>query len=111
AWGSFGTGNGQFINPYGVAADGSNNIYVTDYSNNRIQKFDSAGNFILGWGSPGTANGQFTNPTGIVVDALGNVYVSDSSNNRIEKFNSSGGFMTSWDLQVLEMGSSMYLDT
>jgi len=39
-WGSNGTGNGQFggdIN--GITADSSGNIYVTDSSNNRIQKF------------------------------------------------------------------------
>ena len=39
AWGSYGSGNGQFSNPIGVATDGSGNLYVADTNNNRIQKF------------------------------------------------------------------------
>lgn len=38
-WGSTGSGDGQFNDPEGVAADGSGNVYVADYINNRIQKF------------------------------------------------------------------------
>jgi hypothetical protein len=38
-WGSFGTGNGQFKIPYGIAVDASGNVYVADTVNNRIQKF------------------------------------------------------------------------
>src|SRR6266566_1438619 len=96
AWGTTGTGNGQFYGPFGIAIDSSNNVYVTDYSNNRVQKFDSSGNSIIQWGSSGAANGQFSGPTGVAVDGLNNVYVVDSSNNRIEKFTSSGGFLTAW---------------
>jgi hypothetical protein len=47
-WGSTGSGDGQFVNPaLGVASDSSNNIYLADWGNNRIQKFDSNGNFIM----------------------------------------------------------------
>jgi DNA-binding beta-propeller fold protein YncE len=59
---------------------------VLDKSNNRIQKFDSNGNFIMKWGSPGTADGQFNFPDGIAIDSEGNVYVADSDNNRIQVF-------------------------
>ena len=37
----------------GVATDSSGNVYVADIDNNRIQKFDSNGNFITKWGSNG----------------------------------------------------------
>jgi hypothetical protein len=37
-WGSFGTGDGQFQAPQTVAVDGAD-IYVTDLSNHRLQKF------------------------------------------------------------------------
>ena len=39
AWGSAGSGNGQFTYSNGVAADGSGNVYVADSGNARIQKF------------------------------------------------------------------------
>ena len=46
-FGSFGTANGQFNGPYGVATDATGNVWVADSGNNRIQKFDAGGNFLL----------------------------------------------------------------
>ncbi|MEZ4519617.1 MAG: hypothetical protein R3C44_23235 [Chloroflexota bacterium] len=87
--GTSGSGDGQFKGPYGVAVDGSGNVYVADLINNRIQKFDSTGTYLLQWGSNGTGNGQFDSPIGVAVDGSGNVYVADSVNNRIQKFSQS----------------------
>ena len=53
------TGDGQFNGPNGVATDSSGNVYVADTDNNRIQKFDSNGNFITKWGFDGDGDGQF----------------------------------------------------
>ena len=86
-WGSYGTGNGQFNTPSGVAADGSGNIYVADSDNQRIQVFDNTGIFKGTWGSPGTGNGQFNGPNGMSTNATGSkVYVADTYNNRIQAF-------------------------
>jgi DNA-binding beta-propeller fold protein YncE len=88
-WGSSGSGDSQFANPYGIAVDSSGNVYVVDAGNYRIQKFDSNGRFITQWGGPGSGNGQFGQfyvPAGIAVDSSGNVYVADAGNNRIQKF-------------------------
>jgi peptidylamidoglycolate lyase len=46
AWGTFGIKPGQFIIPHGIAIDQNNIIYVADRQNNRIQLFDTSGNFI-----------------------------------------------------------------
>src|SRR5439155_3914247 len=72
AWGSPGSGNGQFgggspngayaYDPSGVATDGSGNVYVADAGNHRIQKFDANGTFLTAWGSPGSGDGQFRGP-------------------------------------------------
>lgn len=45
-----GGGAGQLTNPLGLAVDGSGDIYVVDLTDNRVEKFDPAGNFILTFG-------------------------------------------------------------
>ena len=94
--GSFGIDNGQFNNPSGIVVNTLGEVYVTDMGNNRIQKFDTNGNFITKWGSPGSGNGQFNNPMGIAIDTTNKIYVVDSYNNRIQKFDSNGNFITEW---------------
>ena len=48
-----------------MAIDSLGNVYVTDFANGNIQKFDNNGNFIIMWGSQGSGNGQPTSPTGV----------------------------------------------
>ena len=97
AWGTAGSGNGQFLNGAGgVAVDSAGNVYVTDLGNHRIEKFTSGGSFIMSWGTSGTGNGQFSAPEGIAIDLSDNVYVADTGNHRIQKFNTSGTFVTKW---------------
>ncbi len=98
-WGSFGSGDGQFDLPFGIAVDGSGNVYVADHSNHRIQKFDGTGTFLTKWGSQGTGDGQFNFPVGVAVDGSRNVYVTDWLNNRIQKFDGTGAFATKWGSQ------------
>ena len=63
--------------------DNSGNLFVADFGNNRIQKFDRNGKFIMQWGSLGHGNGQFYNPTGMTVQLFhGNVYVADTGISR-----------------------------
>jgi DNA-binding beta-propeller fold protein YncE len=77
-WGSSGTGDGQFTNPFGVATDSSGNVFVADANNNRIQKFDANGTFLTMWGS--------AIPQDVATDGSGNVYVADADSNNIQKF-------------------------
>ncbi len=85
-WGSWGSGDGQFISPAGVAVDSSGNVYVADTGNHRIQKFTSDGHFVTKCGVEGSGDGQFRNPADVAVDSSGNVYVADTGNHRIQKF-------------------------
>ncbi len=52
AWGSAGSGVGQFgeFGPQGVALDSVGDVYVVDFSNRRVEKFDPDGNFLLMFG-------------------------------------------------------------
>ena len=61
---------------------------MADQTNDRVQKFDSSGNFITKWGSKGTGDGEFRSVHGIAIDSSGNVYVTDTINDSIQKFTS-----------------------
>jgi len=85
-WGTFGTGDGEFEKPWGVAVASDGSVYVSDWGNERIQKFTSEGVFVSKWGTFGTGDGEFNQPIGIAVASDGSVYVSDWGNERIQKF-------------------------
>ncbi|WP_445629110.1 scytonemin biosynthesis PEP-CTERM protein ScyF [Nostoc sp. DSM 114167] len=95
AIGSGGTGPGQFDEPTTVDFNPvTGDLYAGDVYNNRINQFDSQGNFIRSF-----ANGEFTDlipgrlffgPSGVTFDKTGNVYVGDFNGERILKFTPDG---------------------
>ena len=91
-WGGFGSGEGQFDTPYGIAVDGSGSVYVSG-NNHRVQKFDANGTFLATWGNPGSGDGEFYNPVGLAVDGEGNLYVADRGNHRILIFDDGGTYL------------------
>ena len=97
--GSYGSADGQFYYPSGVAIRGDV-MYVCEDSNNRVQKFSiSRRSFISKFGSRGSGDGQFSNPRGICIDPEGKVFVSDHSNHRIQVFQADGSFAYSFKCQ------------
>lgn len=46
SWGDKGTGPGQFRTPHAIAIDRTNNVYVGDRGNQRVQVFDTDGKFL-----------------------------------------------------------------
>jgi DNA-binding beta-propeller fold protein YncE len=89
---------GQFSKPMDVAIDAQGYVYVTDWGNDRVQKFRSDTVFVTTWGSTGSGDGQFNGPRGIAVDASGSVYVADLGNDRVQKFTSNGTFLLKWSV-------------
>ena len=86
--------NASIKNPWGVAVDGSDDLYIADSYNHSIRKVDGAGIIstvagtgIWGYLGDGSAaiNAQMRNPLGVVVDAVGNIYIADTDNARVRK--------------------------
>jgi DNA-binding beta-propeller fold protein YncE len=92
--GAFGGETGVLNRPVSDALDGSGNVWVTDWSDDRIAEFTSKGTFIGTYGVEGSGSGELHSPFGIAVNqSTGNVYVSDPGNSRIDEFSSSGSFI------------------
>ena len=98
AWGSYGSGDGQFLGTLGVAVGGSGQIYVLDSNDRRIQVFTSSGSFLRKWSY--TLDGP-AYPRDLAVDPDDNVYVTES--NRIMKFTSTGTFLMEWGTNNLNL--------
>jgi hypothetical protein len=45
-----GSGAGQLYHPYGIAVDGSGDVFVADSLTDEIDEFSEAGAFTLDWG-------------------------------------------------------------
>ncbi len=80
-----GTENGQLSNAYGVTVDKHDNIYVSDYGNSRIQKFNRGGQFVKAVGNKGHKALEFQLAVGICYNHVdNNLYVADQDNHRIQ---------------------------
>ena len=96
AFGTSGSGPGQFNTPYDVAVDSSGNVWVADYDNARVQEFTGKGQFIQTFGTAGDGNANLRSPRGVVVDSSGNVWVADSGHGLVKEFTNQGGFIRSF---------------
>ena len=89
----------QLNTPSGVWGDNAGNVYIAEWSGQRVRKVNTSGiiTTIAGTGSPGytadniAATGSaLNNPADVAVDAAGNVYIADYNNQRIRKVDTSG---------------------
>jgi len=72
SWGRPGSNPGEFHTPHGIWVDKQDKIYVVDRDNNRVQIFDSEGNYLTAWY-------DFFHPMDIFIDAEGVIYVTDQT--------------------------------
>jgi DNA-binding beta-propeller fold protein YncE len=79
----------------GIAVDGSNHVYVADFTNSRVEIFTSTGKFLTQWGHYGAKFGELDSPIDVVV-SRGRIYVVDHRNNRVEEFSPGGRPTFQW---------------
>jgi outer membrane protein assembly factor BamB len=92
-WGRFGTGDGQFLDPFDLAVGPDGTVYVVDDQRDDIQAFTADGGFVRTIGEHGTGPGQLNFTGGIFVDTDGQVHNADWSNHRVQAWDSAGTFL------------------
>lgn len=92
----------RFSYPWGLAVDGSGNVYVADSGNHTIRRITPAGvvtTFAGDAGVSGSNDGtgtaaRFASPSGLAFDAAGNLFVSDYGNSTVRRITPAGAVTT-----------------
>ena len=87
--------NAELYNASAVAVDDSENIYISDFYNDRIRKVRAATGIITTIAGNGTGgysgddsvatNGEIFHPQGVAVDSGGNVFIADFDNHVVRE--------------------------
>ena len=103
--GTYGNRPLRFNAPCGIAVNRSTQqVYVTERNNHRVQVLNSDLTFSRMFGSKGNDHGRFNKPVDVDVDNVGFVYVTDSGNNRVQKLTPDGQFVCSFGEKQSEPG-------
>jgi RHS repeat-associated protein len=98
AFGSSGSGDGQFTHPVGVAVDPHGDVWVTDAYDSRVEKFSSSGSWLASYGKLGLGDGEYFEPVGIAINqSTGDVYVVDQYTGKVQELNEKGEWLRSWE--------------
>jgi tripartite motif-containing protein 71 len=101
---------GSVGGPREITVGQDHNLYVMDYSGERMLKFSPSGTILSEVPStPSPApNGGFNQPEGISVDQTsGQVYVTDTFNHRIQRFSATGTYQAKWGYRGRGTGDAM----
>ena len=92
------------ITPFGLALDGSGNLYLAEADNSRIRKVTAAtgkigsvaGNGSTTFSGDGgfAASATLYNGSGVATDLSGNLYFADRNNHRVRKVNAATGVIS-----------------
>jgi streptogramin lyase len=94
AYGTQGSGVGQFYGPQGIALDSAGRIYIADIYNDRIVRIDDMnGTNWTSYGTYGTGVGEFVLPQSVSIDPAGHIWVLDGGHGLIRMDDMNG---TNW---------------
>ena len=90
--GSKGTGEGELLGPQYLRVSDDGYIYVSEWGNRRVSKFNLDGEFILSFGRPRADFPGLRGPSGLEL-RNGFVYIADSMTGKVEVFDQSGNYI------------------
>jgi uncharacterized protein YjiK len=82
--------------PFGIVVDKEGFLYVSDFENNVVVKFDKFGVIKSKIGFKGISKGALLGPEYLLIDDEDNLYVVDSGNHRINKYKKDGDVLFSF---------------
>ncbi len=90
----YGTGSLQFDSPSGIVARQGNDIFVADYNNGRIQRFNRTLDYIttIYTANASNDNARFGYPRDVALTRQGDMLIVDGENSRILKLSPFGEF-------------------
>lgn len=98
------SGPGRLDSPRDVAIDASGNAWVADTGHNRVQKFNSAGEFVSQFGVPKAASsGTPAQVYGLDLDPEGDIWlaVNETGANQVRQYKPNGELISSWSQYAL----------
>jgi len=89
--GGFGWGKEQFQNPVDIFVYNATDVFIADYDNSRIERYDKDLNYIASYTSRAEWDvvHQFAFPRSVFVSLHGDIFIIDGDNNRVQKFSPS----------------------
>lgn len=112
AFGSEGSGKGQFKHPVGIDISSSGKVFIADSGNHRIQVFDQRGNFLHMFNVRAGENDFPPDPVDVVASDLQNfLYIADNDNHKIKVHKQSGAYEFEWGVFGEEYGQFRYPGT
>lgn len=100
--------NYLFFRAADIALDSEENIYVLEYRNCRLQKFDKSGNFLKTIGRKGQGPGEFERPLEVcIAKTTENIYVKDGR--KIKIFDRQGNYLR--DILTKSYPYNIFLDS
>ncbi len=87
--------NYMFSGPRDIDADSQGNIYVLDFREFTVKKYDSQGKHIKNIGRAGQGPGEFDYPRYLCVSERGNVYITELLERKVDVFNLDGEYQKS----------------
>jgi DNA-binding beta-propeller fold protein YncE len=85
-FGECGSGQGQFREPLGIAADERGNVFVADTGNDRVVQLRYGPDglrWVRAFVTPGTWESPFRKPSQVALGESGTLYVADTDNDRV----------------------------